>query len=274
MSEEKINNNSLPPDTEGSTISPAEPSQAAFTIVIQSWATPILGFVMLIIGLLGGYYGRPLLEAGGNPTVSGQNSSADAVTIPTPDAELATQQQALMKAVVSETRHFKGDSDAPVTIIEFSDFQCPYCGRFATGAGRQIDEQYIQGGLVRFGYVHFAFLGKESQWAGEASECAAEQDAFWEYHNYLFDNQGGETRGDFSKDNLKKFAIDLGLVSDAFNECLDSGRFAGIVQGDTNAARQLGVQSTPTFLINGQPVVGAQPFEVFQQVIEDHLSGD
>lgn len=124
---------------------------------------------------------------------------------------------------------------------------------------------------MRFGYVHFAFLGQESQWAGEASECAAEQNAFWEYHEYIFDNQGGENRGDFSKDNLKQFAANLGLDTAAFDECLDSGRYAGTVQGETNAARQIGVQSTPTFLINGQPVVGAQPFEVFQQVIEDQL---
>jgi protein-disulfide isomerase len=125
---------------------------------------------------------------------------------------------------------------------------------------------------VCFGYVHFAFLGQESQQAGEASECAAEQGAFWEYHDYIFNNQGGENRGDFSKENLKQFGAALGLDTGAFDECLDSGKYAEIVQGETNAARSLGVQSTPTFLINGQPVVGAQPFEVFQQIIEEHLA--
>ena len=124
---------------------------------------------------------------------------------------------------------------------------------------------------MRLGYFHFTFLGQESQWAGEASECAAEQDAFWEYHDYLFDKQAGENRGAFIQENLKQFAVDLGLDSEAFDECLDSGRYAGTVQGESNAARQIGVQSTPTFLINGQPVVGAQSFEVFQQVIENLL---
>lgn len=123
MSEKKIINRALLPETEETTDSPAERNQAAFAIVVQSWATPILGILMLVIGLLGGYYGRPILEAGRIPSASSSNSPSGVVTIPTPEADLAAQQQALMEAVVSETRHFKGDPDAPVTIIEFSDFQ-------------------------------------------------------------------------------------------------------------------------------------------------------
>jgi len=126
--------------------------------------------------------------------------------------------------------------------------------------------------LVRIGYWHFAFLGQESQWAGEASECAAEQEAFWEYHDYLFDNHGGENRGAFSKENLKRFADELGLDTEAFNVCLDSGRHTQVVQSETAAGRQIGIQSTPSFLVNGQPVIGAQPFEAFEQVIEQELN--
>ena len=127
--------------------------------------------------------------------------------------------------------------------------------------------------MVRIGYWHFAFLGQESQWAGEASECAAEQEAFWEYHDYLFDNHGGENRGAFSKDNLKRFADELGLDSEVFNECLDSGRHSQIVQQETATGQQIGIRSTPSFLVNGQPVIGAQPFEAFQQVIDGLLAG-
>ena len=127
---------------------------------------------------------------------------------------------------------------------------------------------------MRIGYWHFAFLGSESQWAGEASECAAEQDAFWGYHDFLFDNQAGENRGAFNKDNLKRFAEQLGLDTQAFNECLDSGKYADQVQAETKAAQQIGVQSTPSFLINGQPVIGAQPFEAFQQVIDALLTAN
>ena len=128
---------------------------------------------------------------------------------------------------------------------------------------------YVQTGVVRFGYLHFAFLGPESQWAAEASECAAEQDAFWEYHDQLFDSQSGENQGAFSKDNLKQFAADLGLDTQDFDACLDSGKYASTVEGETQTVQSLGVRSTPTFLVNGRPVVGAQPFEVFQQYIEE-----
>ncbi len=125
---------------------------------------------------------------------------------------------------------------------------------------------------MRFGYVHFAFLGPESQWAGEASECAADQNAFWEYHDFLFDSQNGENQGAFNKDNLKAFAVQLGLDAEAFNECLDSGKYTEIVQQESAWARSLGVQSTPTFILNGQGLVGAQPFEVFQQAIDALLT--
>jgi protein-disulfide isomerase len=125
---------------------------------------------------------------------------------------------------------------------------------------------------VRFAYVHFAFLGAESLWAAEASECAAEQDAFWEYHDFLYENQNGENRGAFSKENLKQFADQLGLDTDKFNQCLDSGKYTEVVEQENEVARQLGVQSTPTFVVNGAPVIGAQPFESFQQVIEAFLN--
>jgi len=117
-----------------------------------------------------------------------------------------------------------------------------------------------------------AFLGEESQWAAEASECAADQEAFWEYHDKLFASQNGENQGAFNKDNLKQFAADLKLDTAAFNECLDSGKYTQAIQEQTGTANQLGVRSTPAFIINGFPVLGAQPFETFQQVIEDELS--
>jgi len=114
-------------------------------------------------------------------------------------------------------------------------------------------------------------LGAESNWAAEAAECAADQDKFWAYHDKLYESQAGENQGAFNKDNLKKFAEEIGLDTQTFNECLDSGKYTSLIQEDTQAAQSLGVQSTPTFLVNGQPVVGAQPFEVFQQTIESIL---
>ena len=130
----------------------------------------------------------------------------------------------------------------------------------------------MNSGKVRLGYLHFAFLGEESQWAAEASECAAEQDKFWEYHDLLFARQSGENRGAFSKENLKKFSEEMDLDQKQFAECLDSGKYASLVSGQTSFAQQLGVQSTPSFIVNDQPLVGAQPFEAFQKLIEADLN--
>lgn len=124
---------------------------------------------------------------------------------------------------------------------------------------------------MRVGYWNFAFLGPESTWSAEAAECAADQDQFWVYHDKLYESQAGENQGAFNKDNLKRFAEEIGLDTQAFNECLDSGKYTSLIQEDTQAASSLGVQSTPTFLVNGQPLIGAQSFEVFQKAIESFL---
>ncbi len=118
------------------------------------------------------------------------------------------------------------------------------------------------------GYFHFAFLGDESKIAAEASECASDQNKFWEYHDYLFTHQNGENQGAFSSENLKKFAMELELDTQSFNECLDSGKYKDTVEQQSQYAKQLGVQSTPSFLVNGTPLVGAQPFEAFSQLID------
>jgi protein-disulfide isomerase len=125
---------------------------------------------------------------------------------------------------------------------------------------------------VRFGYFNFAFLGEESQWAAEAAECAGDQDAYWEFHDYLFSHQNGENQGAFSKDNLKGFAATMGLDTTAFDECLDTGKYTQLVTDQTNYARQIGVQSTPTFIINGRGVVGAQSYDYFKQIIDGFLN--
>jgi len=250
------------------------PRPPALVIELYSWTLPIIALVALVVGLVGGYFGRPWLESrlsaqrlgGKAPTTA---AATDPSTTATPDPQVQANRQALMDALIAQTKHFRGESDAPIIMIEFSDFQCPFCGRFFSQVEPRIRKEYIDQGIVRFGYWHFAFLGPESQWAAEASECAGDQDAFWEYHDYLFEHQNGENQGAFDKENLKQFAADLGLDTEAFNECLDSGKYTDYVQSLTQMARQIGVQSTPTFVINGVPVLGAQPFEAFQQVIED-----
>lgn len=166
----------------------------------------------------------------------------------------------------------KGVLNAKVTIIEYSDYQCPVCGYFAKTYEPLLDE-YIEAGKVRFIYKDFAFLGQESHWAAEAAKCAAEQDRFWEYHDKLFWSQRGENEGAFSKANLKKFARELGLNAQAFDECLDSGRYAEAVDQETKEGRARGVNGTPTFFINGRELRGMpRSFAELRNMIEEELS--
>lgn len=125
---------------------------------------------------------------------------------------------------------------------------------------------------MRLGYIHMAFLGDESVRAAEASECASDQNKFWEYHDALYANQRGENQGAFSDANLKALAATLKLDTQAFNTCLDAGQHKATVQTDTSFSQNLGVQSTPSFVVNGQPLVGGQPFDVFQKIITAGLS--
>jgi len=164
-----------------------------------------------------------------------------------------------------------GSADAPVTVMEFSDYQCPYCAKFARGEGKQLEETYVKEGKVRFIYKDFIIIGQESTWAAEAARCAGDQGRFWDYHDKLFDSQQGENKGFFSKPNLKKFAAELGLDTAQFNQCLDSDKYQNAVQRDTAEGKRLGVRGTPTIFVNGQMITGAT-FEQLRAAIEAQLS--
>ena len=135
----------------------------------------------------------------------------------------------------------------------------------------RIRQQYIDTGKFRFVYKHFAILGPESNRTAEATECAAEQGQFWAYHDRIFEDQNS-SRSTLNDDRLVELAADAGLDITAFSECLASGRYTTRVTQESSSVQALGVRGTPAFLINGVFVTGAQPFEVFQQILEEQLS--
>ncbi|MEK6845695.1 MAG: DsbA family protein, partial [Nanoarchaeota archaeon] len=160
-----------------------------------------------------------------------------------------------------------GENKAKVTIVEFSDFECPYCAKFHQQTFPQIKKDYIDTGKVRFIYRDFPLpFHNHAQKAAEASECADEQGKYWEYHNLLFENYDS-----LSVENLKKFASDLKLDTAKFNTCLDSGKMSSEVSKDSQEGQGYGVSGTPAFFVNGKLLTGAQPFAVFQQAIEAEL---
>ncbi len=238
--------------------------------------------IMFFVGVLIGFLGRPLMMKNENVAQPPEQKIVEVVVTATPDpnqatapAKVAEADQAksapsLMDMVLADARHFQGNENATVTLIEFSDFRCGYCGRFTAETLKQIRQEYIETGKVRFVFKHLAFLGPESVQAAEATECASEQDKFWLFHDYLFQDLITNHTA-LNVEVLTSMAEKLGLQASSFKTCLDSGRYSGRISQDTMAAQGMGVRGTPGFLVNGVFLSGAQPFEVFQQIIEEKL---
>ncbi len=205
----------------------------------------ILGISIVTVAILS--IGVFLLSKGSTNTVSGK-----------------VDQSFLIK---SHSQRIGSDS-AKVKIVEFGDYQCPACGA-ANPIVNKILSDYKD--RIEFVFRNFAFIGNESKWAGEAAECSAEQGKFWEYHNFLYDHQKGENEGTFSKDNLKGFAKFLNLDTQKFISCLDSDKTSGVVSSDTADGQAAGVNSTPTFFINGEKNAGVLSLEQFKSKIDPLL---
>lgn len=205
----------------------------------------------------------------------GIGQSKDAPSAPTaPSAPAAPTQPVAPAApssdmkVLADDDTIKGEVDAPVTIVEWSDFECPFCARFYSQTLPSIQEEYIDTGKVKF--VHRDFpLGfhANAQKAAEAAECAGEQGKYWEMHDRLYEDgvKGGVTQ-------YKAIAEELGLDQADFDECLDSGAMAEEVKKDMADGQANGIKGTPGFIINGKAVSGAQPFENFKAIIDAELA--
>jgi protein-disulfide isomerase len=158
----------------------------------------------------------------------------------------------------------KGSASAPIEIIEFSDFQCPFCQR-ADPTVQQVLSTY--GDRIRFVYRHYPLPNHpNARPAAEAAACADEQDKFWPYHDRLFANP---TK--LEDPDLKRHAAELGLNTGQFNGCLDSHKLKAKVDTDLKAGEEAGVNGTPAFFINGRMISGAQPFEAFKRIIDEEL---
>ena len=159
----------------------------------------------------------------------------------------------------------RGPADAPVTIVEFSEYQCPFCAR-VTPTLKALEQKY--GSKVRFVFKDFPLQNHlQAPKAAEAAHCAGDQGKYWELHDRLFANQQL-----LQVPELKKHAAAVGLDQAAFDQCLDTGKHTGIVQADIDLGTQMGVGSTPTLYINGRLVTGAQPQALFESIIDEELA--
>ncbi len=181
------------------------------------------------------------------------------------DAEVINRPQVSFNTV--------GDPNAPVKIVEYSDFQCPYCGNFTRDTEQQLLDAYVATGKVYFEYRTFGqFIGPESMRSGEAAYCAGDQEKFWEMHDLIFANQTGENVGAYSDERLVAFAEKLGLEMSAFNDCFNSNKYESRVLQDGVDGQAAGIRATPSFIVNGKLVEGAVPFEAFKVEIDSFLN--
>ncbi|MAF14111.1 MAG: disulfide bond formation protein DsbA [Parcubacteria group bacterium] len=227
-------------------------------------AVSSVGFLSLL------FNGGSLPSIGGsqNEVVANTNtapSPSPSPSAPTPAAPSPSGNFSQVSAVTDED-HIRGNKNAKVTLIEFSDFECPFCARLHPTL-QQLLSQYEND--IRIVYRHFPLnsIHPNAQKAAEASECAGEQGKFWEYHDTLLDNQQAMT-----VPSLKSYAGQLGLSQTQFDSCLDSNKYASKVNQQLQEGQAAGVTGTPGTFVNGELVRGAYPIATFQQIIDGILA--
>jgi len=193
---------------------------------------------------------------------------AAAFTVEQPAAAAATTApQYVRYKIPTDGYPSLGPANAPITLVEFADFQCPYCRQWEQETYQPLLAAYP--GKIRFVYRDFPLtsIHPNAMPAAEAAQCANEQDKFWPYHDKLFSSEN------LSDDVYKQYAQDIGLDMTKFNDCLTNHKYSQNIQADSDFATNLGINSTPTFFINGLAVIGAQPLNAFTSVIDKELAG-
>ena len=213
-------------------------------------------------GILLGYVVWGMNPSGGTAQVV--NQPAGSVV----EAPVTEQPQYRRYDIPIENSYALGPADAPITMVEFSDYQCPYCRRWHDEVYEPLLAAYPD--KIKFVYRHLPLtsIHPDAFPAAEAAMCAGEQNAYWQFHEKLFSNEAlGETI-------YVQYAQDLGLDMKSFEACVSDRKYQEAVQADVDFALDLGIRSTPTFFINGLAIVGAQPLDVFKQVIDKELAGE
>jgi protein-disulfide isomerase len=161
-----------------------------------------------------------------------------------------------------------GDVDAPVVMINYSEYQCPFCGKFARDTKPELVERYVEDGTLRIEWRDFPYLGPESITSAKAGYAAGQQDSFWEFHDAMFADQQPPNSGRLTEEYLLDKAEQVGLDVEQFRADMTSKEAAATVKKDFDEGQEIGVTGTPAFIVNGRPIMGAQPTEVFVDAVE------
>jgi len=237
----------------------AAPQKAAETFTFKrTHFYAVLTVLAFAVGILLGY------------VVWGYQPNGSQVQVVAAPAEAQATEAPQFKRYDIPTKGFPtlGPADAPITLVEFSDYQCPFCRRWHQEVYEPLLAAYP--GKIRIVYRNLPLtsIHPDAMGAAEAAMCAGEQDAYWPYHNKLFSSES------LDQQTFLQYAQDLSLNVKQFQACITNEKYKNAIQSDSDFAINLGISSTPTFFINGLAVVGAQPLEVFQQVIDKELAGE
>ncbi len=238
-------------------------------IVKQNIYTPLLVVALIITSfLLGMFITKVQLQS---------DTKALAATAPTQNVAgaQAGAPAGIPPIVQVDNGHFpiKGTTGAKVQIVAFEDMRCPFCKQFFDNTESQLIKEYVDSGKATFAFRQYEFLGPASLVAGNAIECANDQNKFWEMHDYLYKNQPSETDTSmYTSDNLSQIAGTLGMDATQFKGCMDNKTDDKKMQDDIAAGQKAGVSGTPTFYINGKQLVGAQPLSAIETVVNQELS--
>jgi protein-disulfide isomerase len=265
----------MPPKTKqiiAPVIEPIEPEPIEQAFVEEDTVTfkrshfySVLSILTFFAGILVGYvvWGTGLLSQLGIGSGTAAQSNGPVV-----EAPVTAEPQYTRYSIPTDGSYFLGPADAPITIVEFSDYQCPFCRRWHDEVYEKLLAAYP--GKIRFVYRNLPLtsIHPDAQAAAEAAMCAGEQNVYWQYHDKLFSS---EILGSGA---YTQYAKELNLDMTAFQACITNQKYKDVIQADSDFALNLGVRSTPTFFINGLAIVGAQPLDVFKQVIDKELAGE
>ena len=187
-----------------------------------------------------------------------------------------TSQEIGLSVFTENGSPYLGDPDAPITLVEFGDYQCFFCNKFFHNTEQKILENYVDTGKVKIIFKDLTIIGPDSITAAHAAHCADDQGLFWEYHDTLYNNWNGENNGWASSENQLRMAQDVGLNIDEFTDCMLNEIHTQIISASNADARTLGLTGTPAFFVIGSnnqvtKIPGAQPFDVFQKIFDSEL---
>ena len=191
-------------------------------------------------------------------------------------SETDTTKKVTLSSFIDNASPFLGDRNAPITLVEFGDYQCTFCSKFFLETEKSIITNYVKTGKVKLLFKDFIVVGGDSLNAANAAHCANDQKVFWQYHAILYNNWTGEDTGWANLENLYKFANKLGLDMDMFTECMSESKWKELVRSSHIDGITVGVTATPTFFVIDQKndvikITGAQPYDVFKQIFDSVL---